>query len=81
MAKERLKAPISGDALLRLSREGPGAFPRGPQAFQERYLAAFEGLTQVLGENPQLASFWSWGTEKWLEMFNRLIGEEEDAVD
>ncbi len=55
-------------------------FPIGNIATQERFIAAFEGLTQILSRVP-VSNRPDWYVEKWEEMFHELRGEEEpDAV-
>ena len=56
-------------------------FPSGNVAFQERYIAAFKGLTDLLTTS---ATAWKLSAEdaeqayaRWLTMFNALAGIKE----
>ena len=62
-------------------------FPSGNVAFQERYIAAFKGLTELITAP---ATAWKLPPEdaeqayaQWLSMFNALAGveENEDATE
>ena len=55
-------------------------FPQGPEFTQERFIEAFRGLTQVLiaaHSNGKAIAFES-AMATWKDMFNALIGTEEE---
>lgn len=54
-----------------------GRFPRGPQAYQERYIAAFEALTEILVGHVPMSSSRDSYVQTWEEMFDYLIRDME----
>ena len=60
-----------GQTLPPFRGELDSVFPPGDVARQERYIAAFRGLTQLIAVS---RDEWPWAGEKWTEMFETLAG-------
>lgn len=52
-------------------------FPQGNHAYQERFLAAFDGLTEIIVAQIAACQPSAVDRDKWQEMFRILTGEEE----